>query len=130
MASKLLTAVAAAGIALAGAVAAAPAASAAVNPAYSCTIDSLSHVTGADWLKVHTQASTSSSSVGQLPRGAAFHFCSSSGHNAGGHHFGLRLRLQRLDQADRLGRRRVPGLAVMAACTRAGRGRSCSRSAR
>ena len=34
---------------------------------------------------MHTQASTSSSSVGQLPRGAIFHFCSSSEHSSGGH---------------------------------------------
>lgn len=52
--------------------------------AYSCTIDSWSQV-GVDWLRVHTQPSVTSASVGQVPRGSIYHFCSSSERSSGGH---------------------------------------------
>jgi hypothetical protein len=56
--------------------------------AYSCTIDSLTHVvTSIDWLRVHTSPGVSTPAVGQIPGGAAFHFCSSSGQNAGGRYW-------------------------------------------
>jgi hypothetical protein len=57
----------------------------AVAPAYSCTFDSTTHVSGADWLLVHTSPSTSAPRVGQLPNGAQVHFCSSSYTNGGGY---------------------------------------------
>ena len=56
--------------------------------AYSCTIDSLTHVvTSIDWLRVHTSPGVSTPATGQIPGGAAFHFCSSSGQNVGGHYW-------------------------------------------
>ncbi|MFB9831669.1 hypothetical protein [Actinoallomurus acaciae] len=54
-------------------------------PAYSCTYDSITHVSGVDWLLVHTSPSTSAPRVGQLANGAQVHFCSSSFTNGGGY---------------------------------------------
>jgi hypothetical protein len=54
-----------------------------VAPAYSCTFDSVTHVQGADWLRIHVTPSVSSSAVGQIPDKAQFNFCSSSFMNIG-----------------------------------------------
>lgn len=58
----------------------------AATASYTCTIDKWGTVT-ADWLRVHTSYSASSPSVGQIPRGNIFHFCSSSGTWNGGYHW-------------------------------------------
>jgi len=52
-------------------------------PAYSCSIDSYSHVTGADWLRVHTSPGAGTPAVGQIPGGSGFHFCSRSSTKSG-----------------------------------------------
>jgi hypothetical protein len=55
------------------------------QPTYSCSIDSLTHVvTSIDWLRVHTAPGIGTPAVGQIPGGAAFHFCSSSIQTVGG----------------------------------------------
>jgi hypothetical protein len=88
---KRITRAAAVGAVLATAVVAAPASASArpsggMQPAYSCSINSTYKVI-ADWLRVHTQPSASSSAVGQLPYGALFHFCASSFRQGGGYNW-------------------------------------------
>jgi hypothetical protein len=87
---KRRTRSAAFGLVLAGMLTTAPAAIASppghAQPSYTCSIDSYGKVL-ADWLKVHTYASVSAPTVGQVPYGSYFHYCSSSGTNAGGYYW-------------------------------------------
>jgi len=56
--------------------------------AYSCTIDSITHVqSDVDWLRVHTSPGVTTPAIGQIPGGARFDFCSSSGTTVGGHYW-------------------------------------------
>jgi hypothetical protein len=49
---------------------------ASLAPAATCTANgSWSTVRSADWLRVHTTHSASSTAIGQLPRGARFNYC-------------------------------------------------------
>jgi len=65
--------------------AAEPASQAVYQPAYSCTIDSLTHVvSNIDFLRVHTAPGVGTPAIGEIPGGSAFHFCSSSYTSAGG----------------------------------------------
>lgn len=65
-----------------------PAADAGHALKYSCTIDSVTHVQqSTNWLRVHTSPAVGAPAVGQLPGGARFDFCSSSGTTSGGHYW-------------------------------------------
>src|SRR5690242_18323014 len=55
-----------------------------MTPAYSCSIDSLTHVeSSVDFLRVHTSPGVGTPAVGEIPGGSAFHFCSSSFQSSG-----------------------------------------------
>lgn len=75
--NRMLTGFLAAGAFAIAGIGAVPSASATpVAPAYSCSIDTFSHVDVVDWLKVHTSPGLSTPAVGQLPNGAKFSYCS------------------------------------------------------
>ncbi|WP_055588756.1 hypothetical protein [Peterkaempfera griseoplana] len=55
-----------------------------MTPAYSCSIDSLTHVeSSVDFLRVHTSPGVGTPAVGEIPGGSAFHFCSGSFQSSG-----------------------------------------------
>jgi hypothetical protein len=56
----------------------------AVESTFSCTLDSFTHVQGADWLRVHTSPGIGTPGVGQIKGGSGFCFSSGSGTHVDG----------------------------------------------